>query len=241
MTTPRAEEENNYSRSDGSGSLSIAKLAGNVFISLLTGVEKWSVWNWVPCGLVFALGTVALLLQPDGQLTQFIGVYAAFLVPLAATFWRAQYGVGWHRGLRAGASWASVGVAVIGLTLMQDLRMHGEVDVTGSTKVTQTTPVGDGAELAVVVHSETARQNLRLTMSVAEGAAGAQSCLPDTTFDVGLTGQAPAGGNRSLVPGATAQLKLGGNWSGERSITVTVHTQRGCLMDFSVGRAVLHG
>ncbi|MFE4663609.1 hypothetical protein ACFRI7_02125 [Streptomyces sp. NPDC056716] len=238
MTSPWEE---NSASSEGSGSLSIAKVAGNVFLSLFTGVEKWSVWNWIPCGLVFTLGTVTLLRQPDGPLTQFVPAYTLVLLPLAATFWRALYGIGWHRGLRAGISWACVGLAVIGLALMQQLRLYGEVDVTGSTTVTPGTPVGDGAEVTVVVHSETARENLVLTMKVEEGATEAQSCLPDTTFDVGLTGETTASENGSLAPGATAYLKLGRNWSGERSLTVTVHTLRGCLMDFSVDRALLHG
>ncbi|PAZ14075.1 hypothetical protein CLM62_21765 [Streptomyces sp. SA15] len=243
MTAPSPSGQSQYSaHSEGSNALSVGQVVGNLVLKFFTGVgnvEKWSVWNWVPCGFVLVLCAVSVLLMPEGPWDQFVVAAVCLVLPLGATFWRAIWGRDraiWRRAL---VSWGSVALAVIGLAQMVYLRAHGEVDVTGSTRIEPQSPAGDGATLRLTVDSETVRRHLRLTLGVEEGSVGTQSCAPDTTFDVALAGQQPEDANRSLTSGTAVDIALGGQSTDVR-VVVTVHTLPGCLMDISVDSAVLH-
>jgi hypothetical protein len=243
MTAPSPDGQSKCNvRSDGPNALSVGQIVGNLILKFFTGVgnvEKWSVWNWVPCGFALGLCAFSVLPMPEGPWTQFVWAAVCLVLPLAATFWRAIWGRERAIWLRALVSWGSVALAVIGLAQMLYLRAHGEVDVTGSTRIKPRSSVGDGAALLITVDSGTVRRHLRLTLGVAEGSVGTQSCAPDTTFDVALAGQHPEDENRSLTSGTTADIALGGQSTDVR-VVVTVHTLAGCLMDISVDNAVLH-
>ncbi|MFI6207401.1 hypothetical protein ACIBAI_13495 [Streptomyces sp. NPDC051041] len=243
MTASSSGGQSHYSaHSEGSNALSIGQVVGNLILKFFTGVgdvERWSVWNWVPCGVVLALCAVSALLVPEGPWTQFAGAAVCLALPLVATFWRAIWGRDRAMWWRALLSWGSVALAVAGLAQTVHLRAHGEVDVKGSTSIRPDSPVGDGAALTVTVDSGTVRRHLRLTLGVAEGSVGTQSCAPDTTFDVALAGRQPEAENRSLTSGTTADIALGGQPTDVR-VSVTVHTLPGCLMEISVDSAVLH-
>ncbi|MFC8196733.1 hypothetical protein ACFUTV_15190 [Streptomyces sp. NPDC057298] len=233
-------------RGEGTWVTAVGQVLGNFVVSLVVGdalrstldnARSWRVWNWPPFAVVLGLGGAALLRAPEGPGGQLLWPYlmigAAALIALVRVA-----GIRGHAAVQAVASALSVALAVGATVWVEQLRGHGEVDVTGLTTVAPSRPLGDGETLVVGVDGGPVRTHLRLVLRVDDADPDMQSCTPETRLGLRL------GGGPSTVTevrsGRPVELPLGGARDGIR-VTVTVHTDAGCRMNVFVDDAVLHG
>ncbi|WP_406293304.1 hypothetical protein OG948_02055 [Embleya sp. NBC_00888] len=133
----------------------------------------------------------------------------------------------------------SLTCAVAALVWTQYLRSHGEVDVTGRVAVSPSGPISNGGRIDVVIDGAPRRTHLRLTLAIADADPRTQSCVPETTLDLVLTGRGRPVVVERVVGGTAVELPLGG-FRSVVGATVTVHADKGCAMNVSVATAILH-
>jgi hypothetical protein len=236
------------SRASTSGDQSPAiGFVSKLFLSVFVGdvvefadkAKRWGGWNWPPFLLVLSLGSVALLSAPDGPFHQFVWVYTAIGAALALALARliAPSGGRRARRWRVLVSATAVICAVAGTIGMDHLAEHGEIDVTGRTRITPDTAT-NGSRLRLVVDSAAERSRLRLTLTITDAARRSQFCGPETTYTAELPGNANTRveGVRS---GQAVEFPLGG-LEGEIEARITLLTDEGCRMSLSVADVVLH-
>ncbi|NUK46097.1 hypothetical protein HRW13_35700 [Streptomyces lunaelactis] len=232
--------------SHGEGAPAIGKV-GKLFLSVFVGdpaefignVKRWSGWNWPPFFLVITLGAVALIIAPGGPTDQFLWVYFAIGAAVVVAFCRV-IGVGSRDSSavwRALMTGGSLLLAVLGIVGMDHLADHGEVDVTGRTRISPATGT-NGSGLRVVGNAPPERAQLRLVLTVADAVPGAQSCTPDTEMAV----QLPNNANTlvaDVTSGQPVEFPLGG-LRDRIVVDVDLLTEDGCRMSVSVAEAALH-
>lgn len=221
----------------------VSKLFLSVFVGdvveFADKAKRWSGWNWPPFLLVVLLGSYALISAPDGPLRQFVWVYLAFGAAVGLTLVRLIAPAGEKRARRWRVLMSATALicAVAGTVGMDHVADHGEIDVTGRSRITTGT-VTDGAQLRLVVDSPADRSRLRLTLTIRDAARAAQFCAPETAYSAQLRGNAS-----TLVEGVksgqTVDFPLGGR-QGEIDVRITLRTDEGCRMSLFVANAVLH-
>lgn len=219
------------------GNFVVSLVVGDALQSTLVGARNWRLWNWPPFAVVLGLGGAALLRTPEGPGDQFLWPYLMIGTAVLIALVRVA-GIRGPAGAQALASALSVALAVGGTVWVEQLRSHGEVDVTGLTTVAPSRPLVDGEGLVVGVDGGPVRTHLRLVLRVDDADPDMQSCTPETTLALRL------GGGSNTVSGVRSgrpvDMPLGGARDGLR-VTVTVHTDTGCRMNVFVDDAVLHG
>lgn len=219
---------------------------GKLFLSVFFGdsadftdrAKGWSVWNWPPFLLVVSLGAYALIAAPDGPARQFLWVHLALGAAVALALIRLVLPA---RGTRAPwrvlMSAAAVICSCAGAVGMDHLADHGEIDVTGRSRMSGET-VTNGSQLRLVVDSPADRARLRLTLTIRDAAKAAQFCAPETRYSAQLLGNT---GTRvdDVRSGQTVAFPLGG-LQGAIDVEITLLTEEGCRMNLSVAAAVLH-
>ncbi|WP_433404806.1 hypothetical protein [Streptomyces sp. CA-146814] len=219
---------------------------GKLFLSVFFGdsadftdrAKGWSVWNWPPFLLVVSLGAYALIAAPDGPARQFLWVHLALGAAVALALIRLVLPA---RGTRAPwrvlMSAAAVICSCVGAVGMDHLADHGEIDVTGRSRMSGET-VTNGSQLRLVVDSPADRARLRLTLTIRDAAKAAQFCAPETRYSAQLLGNT---GTRvdDVRSGQTVAFPLGG-LQGAIDVEITLLTEEGCRMNLSVAAAVLH-
>ncbi|MFE1437390.1 hypothetical protein [Streptomyces sp. NPDC058739] len=221
----------------------VSKLFLSVFVGdvveFAAKAKRWGGWNWPPFLLVVLLGSYALISAPDGPLRQFVWVYLAIAGSLCLALARLVHPGGERqaRRWRVLMSAAAVMLAVAGTVGMDHLADHGEIDVTGRSRLTAGT-VTDGSELRLVVDGPTDRAWLRLTLEIRDAARSSQFCAPETRYSAQLRDQASTGVDDGRS-GQTVDFPLGG-LEGRIDVRITLRTDEGCLMNVFVADAVLH-
>ncbi|MET7302212.1 hypothetical protein [Embleya sp. NPDC005575] len=236
--TPDADDTPDRLSADsrGRGAIAIAQVVGNIIVSIFAdGAKKWSL---PPFYVVIALVAVALLRNPGGPQDQFSWTYALMGAAVLATGLRALAIVGSERG-RVLITVVSFTCVVAALVWTEYLRSHGEVDVTGRVAISPSGPVSDGGRIDVVIDGAPRRSHLRLTLAVEDADPRTQSCVPETTLGLILTGRGRPVVVEQVTGGSAVDLPLGG-FRSVVSATVTVHADKGCVMNVSVATAVLH-
>ncbi|MEV6962195.1 hypothetical protein AB0M97_23990 [Streptomyces sp. NPDC051207] len=229
---------------DGSPAIGfVSKLFFSVFVGdvveFADKARRWGGWNWPPFLLVLALGTFALITAPDGPFRQFVWVYAAFGTAVALALARLLALASEVRGRRWRVLMSATAVicAVAGTIGMDHLAEHGEVDVTGRTRIIPGTAT-DGSRLRLVVDSPADRSRLRLTLTIRDAALDQQYCVPETEYTAELPGNANSRVEH-VRSGQTVELALGG-LRGEIEALITLATDENCRMNLSVADVVLH-
>ncbi|KPC66257.1 hypothetical protein [Streptomyces chattanoogensis] len=200
--------------------------------------------RWVPLlvactGLVIAGST-----WPDGPASQYTlwGALAVLSVGTAAARMLNRS----PRGARVVGVLSLVSVlAAVGAWLaFQNVRTHGEIDVTGQVHTEGSQPLDDSAHRTLTLRLDAdalkePRNSLRLTLAIDDHDPAGPTCLPDTSATVSLLTSDVAAQTESLRPGGTADFALGAR-AGSVRIDLRLHTARGCRMDVRATRAVLH-
>lgn len=219
---------------------------GKLFLSVFFGdsadftdrAKGWSVWNWPPFLLVVSLGAYALIAAPDGPARQFLWVHLALGTAVALALIRLVLPA---RGTRAPwrvlMSAAAVICSCAGAVGMDHLADHGEIDVTGRSRISGET-VTNGSQLRLVVDSPADRARLRLTLTIRDAAKAAQFCAPETRYSAQLLGNTSTRVD-DVRSGQTVAFPLGG-LQGAIDVEITLLTEEGCRMNLSVADAVLH-
>ncbi|MFF0201327.1 hypothetical protein [Streptomyces sp. NPDC005017] len=221
----------------------VSKLFLSVFVGdvveFAARAKRWGGWNWPPFLLVVLLGSYALISAPDGPLRQFVWVYLAIAGSVCLALARLAYPGGERqaRRWRVLMSAAAVMLAVAGTVGMDHLADHGEIDVTGRTRLTAGT-VTDGSELRLLIDGPVDRAWLRLTLGIRDAARSSQFCAPETRYSAQLRDQAGTGVDDGRS-GQTVDFPLGG-LEGRIDVRITLRTDEGCLMNVFVADAVLH-
>ncbi|MEV5431012.1 hypothetical protein [Streptomyces sp. NPDC052701] len=220
----------------------VAKAFGEL-TSKAVGPMAGRIWSWSLFLLVLALTSVAIIRSPGGPGGESIGILLVCGLAVLASSWRA-IGVGRLEpraplGRRAAVSALSLTLSISGLVWSEELRNHGDVDVTGLTSISPATSLHNGATAAVGVDRVPARARLRMAFTVSDTVPAAQSCTPDTRLDVGLAGATPQRAHRDVRSGSTVEISLGGQRPRIR-LRVILHTAPGCRMNVSIAEAVLH-
>ncbi|MFJ5776301.1 hypothetical protein [Streptomyces sp. NPDC093094] len=233
-------------RTHGDNSPAIG-FVGKLFLSVLVGdvvefadkAKRWGGWNWPPFLLVVPLGSYALISAPDGPLRQFVWVYLAIAGSVGLALARLVHPGSENRARhwRVLMSAASVMFAVAGTVGMDHLADHGEIDVTGRSRLT-TGAVTNGSELRLVVDGPTDRARLRLTLTIRDAARSSQFCAPETRYSAQLHNQASTR-VEDVGSGRTIDFPLGG-LEGLIDVRITLLTDEGCQMNVFVADAVLH-
>ncbi|MYS80521.1 hypothetical protein [Embleya scabrispora] len=237
MSAPPDDVPSRYrAEARGRGAVAVAHVVGDVIVSVFAGDAKK--WSLPPFCLVMALAAAVLIRNPGGPQGQFTGTYILAGTAVLVAGSRALAIVGSERG-RAAITVVSLTCVVAALVWTEHLRSHGEVDVTGRVAVAPRVPVSDGARIKLVIDDAPRRTRLRLTLAVEDAEPGAQSCTPETTLGVAVSGGGKRGAAEGFSGGEGVDLALGGP-RGDVEATVTVHTEKGCLMNVSVATAVLH-
>lgn len=224
---------------------------GKLFLSVFFGdavdltdrAKRWSFWNWPPFLLVVLLGAYALIYAPDGPARQFLWVHLALGAAVALALVRLVLPV---RGTRAYGRVLMSAAAVIcsfaGVVGMDHLADHGEIDVTGRSRVSGGAAgdgtFTDGSQLRLVVDSPADRARLRLTLTIRDAAKAAQFCSPETRYSAQLPGNTSTRVD-DVRSGQTVEFPLGG-LRGAIDVEITLLTEEGCRMNLSVANAVLH-
>ncbi|GGX41215.1 hypothetical protein [Streptomyces fructofermentans] len=233
-------------RAEGRWATAVGQVLGNFVVSLvvgdalrntLDGARSWRVWNWPPFAVVLGLCGVALVRTPEGPAGQFLWVRLALGAAVLIAFVRVA-GARGPAAVQALASALSVALAVGGAVRTEQLRVHGEVDVTGLVRVVRPGPLKDGETLTLVVSGGPHRTHLRLVLQVEDETPARQSCTPDTDLAVRLEGGRNTAGD--VRSGRPVELPLGGA-KGVLTVLVTVRTDKGCSMNVFVDDAVLRG
>ncbi|UYQ65822.1 hypothetical protein [Streptomyces peucetius] len=228
------------------GFANTANFGGKLFISLFAGdvesadkAKRLSGWNWPPFLLVVCLGSYALISAPDGPLRQFVWVYLAFgaAVGLALARLIAPAGGRRARRWRVPMSATALICAVAGTVGMDHVADHGEIDVTGRTRITAGT-VTNGSQLGLVVDSPADRSRLRLTLTIRDAERARQFCAPETRYSAQLRGNASTR-VEGVKSGQTVEFPLGG-LQDEIDVRISLRTDEGCQMSLFVANAVLH-
>lgn len=235
-----------FIKSIGQGAVAVGQVAGDIIMSLFAGdatrfvgdVKKWSIWNWPPFFLVLAMGAVALIRLPEGPTSQFAAMCLLLGLGVVATGWRVV-GMTWSAPWRAFVSVVSVGLAVSGLVVVEHLREHGVVDVTGRSDISPAGPVSDAAALTVAVEGAPGRDHLRLVLSVDDAVPEGQTCTPETSLSVAPADRAGGSTVTGVRSGEAVDLPLGGSRD-EVRVRVVVHTDQGCRMTVAVADAELY-
>ena len=232
-------------RITGEGTL-IGKV-GKLFLSVFVGdvveladkAKRWSGWNWPPFLLVVTLGSTDLISAPDGPVRQFLWVHLAIGTAVTLALIRLVTPSGGNRGLRRRMLMSATAVlcAFAGTVGMDNLADHGEIDVTGRTRISPGTAT-DGSKLRLTVDSPAERSHLRLTLTITDALPGSQSCTPETSYSAQLPGNenTRVEGVRS---GQAVEFPLGG-LQGEIVALVTMATDAGCRMRVSVADVALY-
>lgn len=200
--------------------------------------------RWLP----LLLACAALVLSqaegtqgPLGQYALWALLAALSLVTAAArVLVRATRGV----GVTGALSLVSVLATVGGWLVFQNVRAHGEIDVTGQIRTEGRQPLNatDNRSLVLRLGEDAFREprnTLRLTLAIKDHDTAGPTCLHHSAAAVSLADAGTAGQEITLGPGRTAELSLGGRTSSVR-IQVTLRTVRGCEMDVRAASAVLH-
>jgi hypothetical protein len=234
---PAPDKTSDGAWAQGRGAIAIAHLVGNVIVSVFADDAKR--WSLPPFCVIIAFAAAVLLRSPEGPQSQFTWTYILSGAAVVAAGARALAAVTSKQG-QAFTTVVALSCVVAAFVWTEYLRSHGEVDVTGRITLTPEIPVPDGGQIDIVIDDAPRRTHLRLTLTVEDAFPRVQSCVPETRLDVMLVG----GGSRSVVewttPDTTVDLPLGGS-HGVVGVAVTVHTDKGCLMDVSVATAALHG
>ncbi|MBV1937214.1 hypothetical protein [Streptomyces sp. BV286] len=233
-------------RAQGRWATAVGQVLGNFVVSLvvgdalqntLDGARSWRVWNWPPFAVVLGLCGLALVRTPEGPADQFFWVRLALGAAVLIAFVRVA-GARGPAAVQALASALSVALAVGGAVRVEQLRVHGEVDVTGLVRVEPSGPLRNGQTITVVVDGGPPRTHLRLVLQVEDANPERQSCTPDTHLSVRLGGGRNTEGD--VRSGRPVDLPLGGARDA-LTVLVTVRTDKGCSMTVFVDDAVLHG
>ncbi|PVC85542.1 hypothetical protein DBP19_27390 [Streptomyces sp. CS090A] len=224
---------------------------GKLFLSVFLGdfvdftdqAKRWSGWNWPPFLLVVSLGAYALIYAPDGPARQFLWVHLALGTAVALALVRLVLPARSSRAHgRVLMSAAAVICSFAGVVGMDHLADHGEVDVTGRTRISGGTvtdsTVTNGSRLRLVVDSPADRSRLRLTLTVRDADKAAQFCAPETRYSAQLLGNTSTRVD-DVRSGQTIGFPLGG-LQGAIDVEITLLTDEGCRMNLFVTDAVLH-
>jgi hypothetical protein len=141
------------------GNFVVSLVVGDALQSTFEGARKWRLWNWPPFAVVLGLCAAALIRAPEGPAGQFLWVYLMLGAALLITFVRVA-GIQGPATVQGLASALSVALAVGGMVWVEQLRGHGEVDVTGLATVSPSRPLGGGETLTVNVDGGLARTHL---------------------------------------------------------------------------------
>ncbi|MFF2363820.1 hypothetical protein ACFVU0_14040 [Streptomyces sp. NPDC058122] len=221
---------------------------GKLFLSIFVGdvvefadrVKHWGGWNWPPFLLVVLLGSYALISAPDGPPHQFVYVYLAIAGSLVLALARLAH----PRSDRLPRHWrvlisaAAVMLAVAGTVGMDYLSDHGEIDVSGRTRLTPRGEVTTGSELILVVTGPTDRAHLRLKLTISDANEDEGFCKPESRYAAQLRDHASTR-VEEVRSDRTIDFPLGG-LQGQIEVQITLWTDEGCQMNVSVAEAVLH-
>ncbi|MEU1466543.1 hypothetical protein ABZ467_39455 [Streptomyces sp. NPDC005727] len=221
---------------------------GKLFLSVFVGdvvefadrAKHWGGWNWPPFLLVVLLGSYALISAPDGPPHQFVYVYLAIAGSLVLALARLAH----PKSGRLAGHWrvlitaAAVMLAVAGTVGMDYLSDHGEIDVSGRTRLTPRGEVTKGSELSLVVTGPTDRAHLRLTLTISDAKGIEGFCKPESHYAAQIRDRASTRVEK-VHSGRTVDFPLGG-LQGQIEVQITLWTEEGCQMNVSVAEAVLH-
>lgn len=210
---------------------------------LAEDAKAWNIWNWPPFLLVVGLSATAKLIQPRGPAAQFWWVWVAIAVAFALSLVRlvGVPGALASRVRRSLMSALSLALAVTALVGMDQLKQHGEVNVTGQTRLTPSSTVHNGSHFHVTVQHPPDRSYLRLKLNIEDAPARTdiQSCTPSTRYSAQVARTSDTRRKRALRSGRSVELRLRGPHDDVR-VDITLTTDSGCLMKATVAEAALH-